>query len=150
MITIFWHIKNIENVFKVEFKKLEKNIANLISANLKIIMDGIKKTQDKMKKGRKRSNRLKTKPWIYRKPSGREGEEARWKACELGQPMEWTLNLESKESYNKLVYLEGRSRRNNLKIDGIAEGSNESKCTCKMCLKKNFAWIMYKLNVHTD
>ena len=73
----------------------------MISANLKIIIDGIKKTQDKMKKGRKRSNRLKEKPWIYRKPSGREGEEARWKACELGQPMEWTLNLESKESYNK-------------------------------------------------
>ena len=40
----------IENIFKVKFEKEEKNIANLLSANLKIPMDEIKKTQDEMKK----------------------------------------------------------------------------------------------------
>ena len=49
---LFWqeNIKIIENIFNVEFEKQEKNIANLISANLKTRMDEIKKTQDEMKK----------------------------------------------------------------------------------------------------
>ena len=42
------NIKIIENMFKVEFEKHEKNI--LISANLKTTMVEIKKTQDKMEK----------------------------------------------------------------------------------------------------
>ena len=37
------NIKIIENMFKVEFEKHEKNIANLISANLKTTMVEIKK-----------------------------------------------------------------------------------------------------------
>ena len=44
------NIKIIENMFKVEFEKHEKNIANLISANLKTTMVEIKKTQDEMEK----------------------------------------------------------------------------------------------------
>ena len=49
---LFWqeNIKIIENIFNVVFEKQEKNIANLISANLKTRMDEIKKTQDEMKK----------------------------------------------------------------------------------------------------
>ena len=43
-------IKVIENIFKAEFGKQEKNIFNLISANLKIKMDEVKKTPDEMKK----------------------------------------------------------------------------------------------------
>ena len=39
-------------------------------------MDEIKKTQDEMKDLRKKVSRLKTKTWIYRKRSGREGKEA--------------------------------------------------------------------------
>ena len=35
-------------------------------------------------------------------------------------------SLESDYFYNKLVDLEDRSRGNNLRIDGIAEGPNES------------------------
>ena len=41
------NIKIIENIFKVEFEKQEKNIANLVSANLKITMDKIKKLKMK-------------------------------------------------------------------------------------------------------
>ena len=40
-------IKTIENIFKAEFEKQEKNIANLISANLKTTMHEIKNTQMK-------------------------------------------------------------------------------------------------------
>ena len=60
-------------------------MANLIYANLKITMVEIKKLKMKW------SNRPKTKPWIHIKHSGREGKEAWWKACDLGEPMQWTL-----------------------------------------------------------
>ena len=38
----------------------------------------------------------------------------------------YSNSLESDYFYNKLVDLEGRSRGNNLRIDGIVEGPNES------------------------
>ena len=44
------NIKVIENIFKAEFGRQGKNIVNLISANLKIKMDEVKKTPDEMKK----------------------------------------------------------------------------------------------------
>ena len=50
------NMADIGTLFKVEFEKQEKNIANLISANLKTRMDEIKKTQDEMKKVSNRSN----------------------------------------------------------------------------------------------
>ena len=50
------NMADIGTLFKVEFEKHEKNIANLISANLKTRMDEIKKTQDEMKKVSNRSN----------------------------------------------------------------------------------------------
>ena len=50
--TLFFeeNIKIIENIFKVQFENQEKNIVNLISANQKITMDEIKKTQDESRK----------------------------------------------------------------------------------------------------
>ena len=51
--------KIIENTFKVEQEKQEKNIASLISANLKITMNEIKKTKDEMKKLKKEITDLK-------------------------------------------------------------------------------------------
>ena len=56
------NVKTIEKIFKTEFEKQEKNIANLISANLKTVMNEIRKTQDEIKKTRKRSSRRKRKP----------------------------------------------------------------------------------------
>ena len=37
-------------------------------------------------KTRKRNSRPKIKPWIYIKCSEREGKEAWWKVCGLGEP----------------------------------------------------------------
>ena len=47
-------------------------------------------------------------------------------------------SLESEYFYNKLVDLEGRSRRNNLRIDGIVEGPNESWEQCEEQLQNMF------------
>ena len=43
----------------------------------------------------------------------------------------YSNSLKSEYFHNKLVDLEDRSRRNNLRIDGIAEGSNESWEQCE-------------------
>ena len=42
-------MKVIQNIFKEEFEKQEKNIGNLINANFKITMEEIKKLQDEIK-----------------------------------------------------------------------------------------------------
>ena len=42
-------MKVIRNIFKEEFEKQENSIRNLISANFKITMEEIKKSQDKIK-----------------------------------------------------------------------------------------------------
>ena len=43
------NMKVIRNIFKEEFEKQENNIRNLISANIKITMEEIKKSQDEIK-----------------------------------------------------------------------------------------------------
>ena len=43
------NVKVIRNIFKKEFEKQEKNIGNLISANFKITMEEIKKSQKEIK-----------------------------------------------------------------------------------------------------
>ena len=58
-------------------------------------MDEMKKAQDEMKELGKRSNISKTKPWIHRKHFGKEGKETWWKAWELEEPMQWTLQEQS-------------------------------------------------------
>ena len=42
-------MKVIRNIFKEEFEKQENNVRNLISANIKITMEEIKKSQDEIK-----------------------------------------------------------------------------------------------------
>ena len=49
------NVKVIRNIFNEEFEKQEKNIGNLISANFKITMEEIKRSQDKIKKTGKRN-----------------------------------------------------------------------------------------------
>ena len=42
-------MKVIRNIFKEEFEKQEKNRGNFVSANFKITMEDIKKSQDEIK-----------------------------------------------------------------------------------------------------
>ena len=134
------NIKTIENIFKVEFEKQEKNIDNLISANLKITMDEINKTQDEMKKPGKEVADLKQSLEL------RENflEEKVKKLDEEHVNLENQCNklynnsLGSEYFYNKLVDLEDKSRRNNLRIDEIAEWPNESWERCKEQLQNMF------------
>ena len=81
-------IKIVENIFKLEFEKQEKKFNKHQSKN----HDGWNQRNTRWnEKTWKRNDRPKTKPWIHRKHSDRESKKAWWKACELGEPMQWTL-----------------------------------------------------------
>ena len=49
------NMKVMQNIFKEEFEKQEKNIGNLISQNFKITMEEITKSQGETKKSGKRN-----------------------------------------------------------------------------------------------
>ena len=127
------NIKVIRNISKEEFEKQEKNIGNLISGNFKITMEEIKKSQDEIKN---------------------LGKEIGKEICELRSSLEFTENVleekvkkleercENMETelqefynnqivYNKLVDVEDRSRRCNLRIDGVTEKKGETWEQCE-------------------
>ena len=58
-------------------------------------MDEIKKTQDEMKKLGKEVIHLKH-LWNQKQHSRKEDKEDWWKACELGEPIQFTLQQQSR------------------------------------------------------
>ena len=105
------NIKVIRNIFKEEFEKQEKNISNLVSANFKITMGEIKKSQDEIKNLGKES-RLEQKV---------KKLEERCENIETELQEFYDSQIDPEYVYNKLVDVEDRSRRCNLWIDGVAE-----------------------------
>ena len=106
----------IKSIIQEEFKKQEQNILNIISGNFKIAMDEIKKTMAEIKSIKDEINDLK--------------ESLEFTESNLGSRI---TTLENKTNTldvinikNKLVELEDRSRRNNLRIEGIPEHEGES------------------------
>ena len=71
-------MKVIRNIFNEEFEKQEKNIGNLISANFKITMEEIKRSQDKIKKTGKRNMWFEKDSRIHRKRVRREKIKKLW------------------------------------------------------------------------
>ena len=116
------NITIIENISKVEFEKQERSIASLISANLKIPMDEMKKLRPKEITDLKQS--LASTENVLNEKVKKLDE----KYVNLENQCNELYNnsLESEYFYNKLVDLEDRSRTNNLGINKIAKGSNES------------------------
>ena len=114
------NITIIENISKVGFEKQERSIANL-SANLKIPMD-------EMKKLRKEITDLKQSLASTENVLNEKVKKLDEKYVNLENKCNELYNnsLESEYFYNKLVGLEDRSRTNNLGINKIAKGSNES------------------------
>ena len=114
------NITIIENISKVGFEKQERRIANL-SANLKIPMD-------EMKKLRKEITDLKQSLASTENVLNEKVKKLDEKYVNLENQCNELYNnsLESEYFYNKLVDLEDRSRTNNLGINKIAKGSNES------------------------
>ena len=126
-------IKVIRNIFKEEFEKQEKNIGNLISANFKITMEEIKKSQDEIKNLGKKICDLRSSLEFNENVL----EEKVKKLEERRENMETELQefynnqIYPECVYDKLIGLEDRSRRCNLRIDGVTERKGETWEHCE-------------------
>ena len=107
----------IRKIFQEEFKKQEVHITNIISSNFKITMEEIKKSQEQIKELKKEVTDLK---------SSVEHTDA--DLNDLSDRVDEIYDYQVDPEYvtNKLIDLEDRSRRNNLRIDGISESRNET------------------------
>ena len=104
----------IREIFREESEKQQKHLLNLISGNLEITMKGIKSIKTEM-------NDLKKSIELTEIMQKEKVQKCQEKAEHLDEQIrkiyEWQLDPEY--FHNKLLYLEDRSRRNNLRIDGI-------------------------------
>ena len=104
----------IREIFREESEKQQKHLLNLISGNFEITMKGIKSIKTEM-------NDLKKSIELTEIMQKEKVQKCQEKAEHLDEQIreiyEWQLDPEY--FHNKLLYLEDRSRRNNLRIDGI-------------------------------
>ena len=118
----------IKEIFKEEFEKQQKNLLNLISGNFDITMTEIKKVQSDI-------NELEA----SLKHTDTELEEKVAKAekveklqDQINELWDYQVDPERLEfTERKIVELEDRSPRNNLRIDGITEKENDTWDECQ-------------------
>ena len=119
----------IKEIFKEEFEKQQKNLLNLISANFDITMTEIKKVQSDI-------NELKASLEHKETVLEEKVAKAEKKVVELQEQINelWNYQVDPERlelTERKIVDLEDRSRKNNLRIDGISEKENETWDECE-------------------
>ena len=119
----------IRKIFQEEFKKQEAHITNIISSNFKITMEEITKSQEQIKELKKEMTDLKS-----------SVEHTYADLNDLSDLVDEIYDYQVDPEYvaNKLIDLEDRSRRNNLRIDGISESRNETWEECEEEIQKVF------------
>ena len=133
----------IRKTFQEEFKKQEVHITNIISSNFKITMEEIKKSPEQIKELKKEVTDLK---------SSIEYTDA--DLSDLSDRVEEIYDYQVDPEYvtNILIDLEDRSRRNNLRLDGISESRNKTWEECEEEIQKVFneklGLKMFKLKEH--
>ena len=117
------NVKVIRNIFKEEFEKQEKNIGNLISANFKITMEEIKKSQDEIKNLGKEICNLRSSLEFTESVLEEKVKKLEERCDNMETELKEFYNnqIDPEYIYNKLVDLEDRSRRCKLWIDGVTE-----------------------------
>ena len=115
--------KLIKKVFEDELKKQEQNLAKIISGNLEITMQGIKSLKNEV-------NELKKSMKFTENDLEEKVNNVEENMCKVKEDLKdiyeyqidlYYMNDSLKNIRNKLTELEDRSRRNNIRIDGIAE-----------------------------
>ena len=111
----------IRKIFQEEFKKQEECITNIKSSNFKITMEEIKKSQEQIKELKKEVTDLKSS--VEHTDADRVDDI-------------YDYQVDPEHVTNKLIDLEDRSRRNNLRIDGMSESRNETWEECEEEIQK--------------
>ena len=108
----------IKEILKEEFAKQEKNISNLINGNFEITMKEIRKSQDEIKDLRKEITEFKESlEFIENELHGKIKKlEEKHESIKKTVDEIYNSQVDSDFVYDKLIDLEDRSRRNNLRI----------------------------------
>ena len=106
------NMKVIQNIFEEEFEKQKKNIGNLISANFKIAMEGIKKSQSEIKNLGKEIYDLRTNLEFTENVLEEKVKKFEQQCENMETELKEFYNnqIDPEYVYNQLVYLEDRSK----------------------------------------
>ena len=117
-----------KKVFEDEFKKQEQNLAKIISGNLEITMQEIRSLKNEV-------NKLKKSMEFTRNDLEERVNNVKENICKVKEDLkeiyEYQIDLDHvndslTDIRNKLTELKDRSRRNNIRIGGIAEEPGET------------------------
>ena len=104
----------IKNIFAEEFQKQEKNIINIISGNFEITMTEIKDLKGEV-------SNLKDSLEFTENVIEKKVDNLEDKVQDI-----WDYQIDPDYIQHKLIELQDRSRRNNIRIDGIEEEEGET------------------------
>ena len=139
--------KLIKKVFEDEFKKQEPNLAKTIGGNLQITMQGIKSLKNEV-------NELKKSMEFTQNDLEERVNNIEKNMCKVKEDLQEIYEYQIDPDYvndsladirNKLSELEDRSRRNNIRIDGIAEEPGE---TWEECERKVHRLLSEELDIN--
>ena len=121
------NMEAIRNIFKEEFEKQEKNIENLISVNFKTTMEEIKKLKGKVKYVGKEIFDLRSSIEFTESVLEKKVKKLEERCWNMGTELQefYSNQINPEYVYNKLVDLKDRSRRCNIRIDGVTERTGE-------------------------
>ena len=119
---------------KESFKKFEQTVLQIISANTKIINDRMDKMMLEIEKTNKRIKEFDEEKEEIKKSLETHQHITDTKLHEVKKHVK--MNEESiRDIFNKLRIQEDRSRRNNIRVDGIAENEGETWDDCAVKVK---------------
>ena len=126
--------ESIRKVFKEDFAQKEKNISNLISGNFSITKQQIEEIEKEELNLRKRIVEF------AENQTEEKVNNVENKLADIEHRAEEIYDYQINPDYveQKLIVLEDRSRRNNLRVDGVLETSGETWEDCEEKLEEVF------------
>ena len=142
----------IKEILKEEFAKQEKSISNLINGNFDITMKGIRKSQDKIKDLRKEITEFKQSLEFTENELHCKIKKLQEKHESIRKTVDEIYNsqVDSDFVYDKLIDLEDRSRRRNLRIYSISESKYETWEKCEEKVDEVFYEKLGLGNIHIE
>ena len=126
--------ESIRKVFKEDFAQKEKNISNLFSGNFSITKQQIEEIEKEELNLRKRIVEF------AENQTEEKVNNVENKLADIEHRAEEIYDYQINPDYveQKLIVLEDRSRRNNLRVDGVLETSGETWEDCEEKLEQVF------------
>ena len=144
----------IKEILKEQFAKQEKNISNLINWKFEITMKEIRKSrdQDKINDLRKEVTEFKERLEFTENEFHGKIKKLEEKRKSIKKIVDKIYNSQvgSDFVYHKLIDLEDKSRRNNLRIYGIPESKYETWEKCKEKVDELFREKLDLDNIHNE